>query len=83
MKRVAVEATLSPIREYLSRQGYQVENLNASAAQTNQGNYAAIILSGQDENVGGMQDVVQQCPVINAHGMTPEQVHERLQRLSQ
>jgi hypothetical protein len=78
MKRVAVEAGLSPIREYLSSQGYQVEEFSAN---TNAENLNAIIISGQDDNMMGMQDIQQSCPVINAEGMTPEEVARRLEQL--
>ncbi|MBA4495139.1 YkuS family protein [Paenactinomyces guangxiensis] len=83
MNRIAVEPNLSPIREFLSQQGYQVEPLDASNIQNAQNNYSAIVISGMDVNLMGMQDIVQNCPVINAHGLTPEQVHERLQQLPQ
>jgi hypothetical protein len=78
MKRVAVEAGLSPIKEYLSSQGYQVEEYRAN---TNADNLAAIILSGQDDNMMGMQDIQHPCPVINAEGLTPEEVARRLEQL--
>jgi hypothetical protein len=84
MKRVAIEPGLSPIREYLSKQGFQVEDLNNTTAnQQNQSKYSAIIISGQDQNLMGMEDIVQNCPVINCDGLTPEQVHDRLNRLPQ
>lgn len=84
MSRIAIEANLSPYQEYLSRQGYQVDTLDASnIKQGAQNNYSAIVISGMDQNLMGIQNVVQNCPVINASGLTPEQVHERLRQLPQ
>ncbi|MFC4768458.1 YkuS family protein [Effusibacillus consociatus] len=80
MKRVAVESNLSHVQEYLSEQGYQVDNLDASNLNQAQ-NYSAIVISGSDQNMMGIQNVAQNCPTINAHGLTPQQVHERLQQL--
>ncbi|MBA4542830.1 MULTISPECIES: YkuS family protein [Thermoactinomyces] len=83
MKRVAIESGLTPIREYLSREGFQVEDLNNSTANQNQGQYSAILISGKDRNMMGMEDIVHNCPVINCDGLTPEQVCDRLNRLPQ
>ncbi|SFI88058.1 YkuS family protein [Thermoflavimicrobium dichotomicum] len=82
MKRVAVEANLSNVQEYLSRQGYQVETLGqANGNNAEQAQYDAIVISGVDENVMGMQDIVQNCPVISANGLTEEQIYQRLEQL--
>jgi hypothetical protein len=80
--KVAVEANLSPVREYLSRQGYQVDTLDANQlANLNQGqsNYSAVVISGADQNLMGIQNVAVNCPVINAHGLTPAEIHQRIQ----
>jgi Uncharacterised protein family (UPF0180) len=84
LQRIAVESGLTPISEYLSSRGYQVEPLDASRFQQGGGNpYAAIVISGQDQDLTGIQERVQDCPVINARGLTPEEVHDRLRRLPQ
>lgn len=82
MTRIAVEQNLTPIREYLSEQGYEVEALDSTRLNIGaQNNYAAIVISGVDQNLAGIQNVVQNCPVINADGLTPQEVHQRLQQL--
>lgn len=80
-KKVAVEANLSNIRNYLSQQGYDCVQLNeqSSGAQ----GCDAIVISGADQNIMGIQDVTSKVPVINANGMTPQQVAERLQQEQQ
>ncbi|WP_044640062.1 YkuS family protein [Risungbinella massiliensis] len=83
MPRVAVEANLSTFQNYLSQQGYQVDSLDASNMnQGAQSNYTAIVISGMDQNLMGIENIVQNCPVINADGLTPEEVYQRLQNLS-
>ncbi|GAX89127.1 YkuS family protein [Effusibacillus lacus] len=82
MNRIAVEANLSPVREYLSNKGFQVDTLDASNMnQARNNNYAAVVISGTDQNLMGIHNVAQDCPVINAHGLTPEQVYNRIQEL--
>lgn len=72
-KRVAVEEGLSPINKYLQENGYEVVGLNASAQLDD---YDCCVISGVDENVMGMQDIVTNVPVIDARGMSPEEVYE-------
>lgn len=83
MNRIAVEANLSPMQEFLSQQGYQVDTIDAANLNNGnaQSNYQAVVISGSDQNLMGIQNVAVNCPVINADGMTPQEVHKRLQQL--
>jgi hypothetical protein len=76
-KRVAVEANLSNVREYLSQQGYDCCDLHAQ--NLNGQDLAAIVISGADQNVMGISDTTTKAPVINAHGLRPEEVAQRIQ----
>ncbi|BCJ87492.1 YkuS family protein [Effusibacillus dendaii] len=80
MNRIAVEANLSPVHEYLKNQGCQVDTLDADHLGANN-QYSAIVISGTDQNLMGIQNVAQNCPVINASGLSPQQVYERIQQL--
>ena len=79
MKRVAVEGTLDHISKYLSEQGYQIVSLDP---HTQTGielkNCDAIVLSGMDSDIMGMNTVLTQSPVIEVRGMSPEEVHREL-----
>jgi hypothetical protein len=79
--KVAVESNLSNIQEYLSSKGCQVETLDAGQMKQGAGrsNYSAMVICGADENIMGMQAIQANCPVINAHGLTPEEVYNRIQ----
>jgi hypothetical protein len=78
-KRVAIEPNLGPIQQYLQQQGYQCEQLNEQTA-ADQG-YRALIISGADRNLMGIQNATTTAPVINAEGLTPQDVANRLQQL--
>lgn len=77
MARVAVEQPLTQISKMLRDNGYDVVDL---------GNWQqvvdAIVITGQDINVLGDQMRTTGAPVINAEGMTANEVfhavHERL-----
>lgn len=74
-KVIAVEAALSPIKEYLREQGYDVVDLDRA-----QGTVDAVVVRGTDNNLLGGQDIVTRAPVIEASGLTPEQVGREIER---
>jgi len=73
MRRVAIEQTLGSVKEYLQNNGFDVVDLNQHLTEVD-----AIVISGQDKDVLGMQDITTTAPVINAKGLTPEEVHQQL-----
>ncbi|WP_400163935.1 YkuS family protein [Brevibacillus sp. TJ4] len=80
MARVAVEPSLSSqIEEMLRNNGYDVVELGNWQQMVD-----AIVISGMDENILGDSSLSQSgAPVINADGMTPQEVfHEVHTRLS-
>lgn len=74
-KRIAVEEGLSPVRSYLKGNGYDVVDLNES---TQTDDCDCCVISGTDVNVMGMQDITTNVPVIDARGMTPEEVYQQV-----
>lgn len=75
-KTIAVEDNLSPFKEFLEAKGCQVIDVGAAANQK----VDAVVLSGADENLMNMQDVVVGAPVINAKGLSPEEVWEEISK---
>lgn len=73
-KRIAVEEQLTPIKDYLKVKGYEVVQLGPNVEAD------AVVVSGQNENLMNIQNIEALGPVINAEGMTPEEVYEELQR---
>lgn len=79
MKRIAVQKGLRPVQEYLEDQGYEVESVDFDAfTQAQNENYDAIVLTGMNKDFLGMQDTATGAPVIDATGMTPEEVFEQI-----
>lgn len=81
MKRVAVESNLTNLQEYLSQQGFQVDTLDASQLSAGGTAYSAVVISGHDQNLMGIQNVAHNSPVINAHGLTPQEVMKRIEQM--
>ncbi|PTM59325.1 YkuS family protein [Desmospora activa] len=77
-QRVAVERGLSQISQYLRQQGCEVEDLSADNMDAN--NYACCVISGGDKDMMGIQNVQFQGSVINAEGMTADEVYQAVQQ---
>lgn len=78
-RTIAVEKELTPVIQYLSEKGYKVESIEfGSDYSKNIDKYDAIVVTGMNKDFLGMQDVVSKIPVIEARGMTAEQVYWQL-----
>jgi hypothetical protein len=75
-KRVAVSDGLSPVKRLLYQEGFDVVNLesNARISEQGMGDYDAVVVSGLDDNMMGMQDISGRAVVINAAGKRPEEI---------
>jgi hypothetical protein len=69
-KKVAVESNLTNVDQALQSGGFQTVGLEDSSLN----DVSAIIVSGQDKNFLGMQDTSHKIPVINAEGLSAEDV---------
>lgn len=79
MARVAVEQSLTPISQMLRDNGYEVVQLGNWQQAVD-----AVVITGQDDNMMGMANITTGAPVINAEGLTAQEVfHAVNQRLSQ
>ncbi|KGA98884.1 hypothetical protein AJ85_20565 [Alkalihalobacillus alcalophilus ATCC 27647 = CGMCC 1.3604] len=77
MARIGVEQTLTDVQQELQAKGYDIVQLNNE--QDAQGCDCCVI-SGQDQNVMGIQNAVTQGSVINADGMTAQEVCQQVER---
>jgi len=75
-KLVAVEKDLNNVKQALQAAGYQVIDLDQAQKQEVQ---CSIITDG-DENMLGIQTIMTNTPVINASGMTAQQIIEEVQK---
>lgn len=75
-RRIAIEPALSNVRNHLAGKGYTVENLNSNEM----GSYDAIVITGLNNNLLGMSDTDSKAVVIDASGLTPEEVASEIDR---
>nr|WP_263326134.1 YkuS family protein [Neobacillus sp. Marseille-Q6967] len=75
MARVGVEQSLTDIQQALRDKGYDVVELKQeSDAQ----NCDCCVITGLDSNVMGMADTVTKAPVIEANGLSADEVCQRV-----
>jgi hypothetical protein len=74
-KKIAVEDNLSAIKQALEKGGYTVVSPKSKE------NVMACVVMGMDNNLMDIQNTVTKAPVIDAAGMTPEQVISRIESL--
>lgn len=74
-KIVALEDTLSGMKDLLVDEGYDVKSMNDGLKGAD-----AVIVSGMEENVTGVQDRMTDAFVLNAGGRRPEEILDDLRR---
>lgn len=80
-KRVAVERTISAIGDHLTEQGFEVEQVDMDNLTVGQlKDYGALVISGQDSNIMGMENIIAGVPVIQAEGRTPAEIAEMVRQ---
>lgn len=78
MKNVAIQEGLTPVQNYLKQQGYQVQVFD-KRENFNLNSFDAVVLTGLDENELGIDVTVTRCPVIEARGLTPQQIQSQIE----
>lgn len=69
--RIGVEGTLSDVREALQAKGHETVDLRS---ENDASGCDCCVISGQDKDVMGMATASTKGSVINAHGMTADEV---------
>lgn len=72
---IAVDDSLSPVRDYLINRGYRVVDIHDSDFDS----VSAIVVNGIDDNMMGMQETMTKAPVIEASGRTPEEIAREIE----
>lgn len=72
MAKIAVENGLSDVKNALQSGGHEVVSMD------NLENCACCVISGQDKNVMGMGNTATKVSVINAQGLTANEVLEQV-----
>ena len=82
MKKIAVQKGLNPIKDYLSEEGYTVKEFDNR--KKNAGNfldrYDAVIVTGENQNIMGVENTISSTPIIDATGMTGEEVKKQIEK---
>jgi hypothetical protein len=82
MKKVAVQEGLKPIKDYLSEEGFTVKEFGNR--KKNAGNflnkYDAVVVTGENQNIMGTQDTISTTTIINATGMTGEEIKLQVEK---
>ncbi|TDX51531.1 YkuS family protein [Orenia marismortui] len=73
-RKIAVEDSLSNLAKELKKDGFEVATLNNNNLQ----NVDAVVLSGEDNNMMNMSDIQTKAQVINAKGLSAQELKERL-----
>jgi len=78
-RTIAVENNLTPVIEYLANKGYDVEKIDLSSEYRKKIDlYDAVVVTGMNKDFMGIQDTVSEIPVIEAKGLTAEQVYNQI-----
>ncbi len=75
---IGVEQSLSNVEAALKAKGYEVVQLRSEADAKN---CDACVVTGQDDNVMGISDTTVKGPVIDATGLSADEVCERVEKL--
>lgn len=74
MAKIAVAENLSQVKQELSDQGYQVVTMD----EANEAD--CCVITGLDENMMGMAETMTKAPVINAQGLTANEIVNQVQQ---
>ncbi|MBU5257205.1 MULTISPECIES: YkuS family protein [Tissierella] len=82
MKKIGVEKGLRNVADYLTNEGYSIEILSESIDNNipKLSGLDAIVTAGYNTDMLGISDTETKAPVVNARGLTPEEVKDRLEQ---
>lgn len=82
MKNIGIEEGLTNIANFLKDEGYSVKQLSGSMDEnlSSLRNFDAIVISGLNTNMFGYDNVKANAPVIDADGLTPQEVRNMIDR---
>ncbi len=77
-KVIGVEQSLSNVEAALQAKGYEVVQLQS---EKDASKCDCCVITGQDENMMGISNTAIEGSVINAHGLSAEEVCERVDKM--
>lgn len=78
--KVGIESNLSNVKKYLEENDINVKEFDSKkmGSSWTMNRYDAVVVSGSDINIMGIQDAVGKAKVIDASGMTPEEIYNEI-----
>lgn len=76
MPKIGVEQSLTAVQQELESRGYDVIQLKQ---EQDAAGCDCCVITGQDQNVMGIQNTVTSGSVINAHGMSADEVCQQIE----
>ncbi|MCM1992023.1 YkuS family protein [Oceanirhabdus seepicola] len=82
MKKVAVQKGLGPIKNHLENEGFKVKEFDnrKKSAKNYLDKFDAVVITGESKDVMGIEDTLTNASIINADGMSAEDVKNELDR---
>jgi hypothetical protein len=80
--KIAIEPALTDVKDYLTGKGYEVECLNSNE-RFDLNTYDAIVVTGLNTNLLGINDTETKAIVVNADGLTPPEVEKQIDNVFQ
>lgn len=78
--KVAIEPNLTPIRDYLVDKGFDVESINLGEETSRYTDkFDAFVVTGLNSNFLGINNTSSKAIVVEASGMTPDEVYRELE----
>lgn len=77
MAKIGVEQSLTDVQQELQAKGYDVIQLKQ---EQDAAGCDCCVITGQDQNVMGIQDAVTEGSVINAHGMSAQEICQQIEQ---
>lgn len=81
MKNIAIEKGLSSVKNYLQSQGYSVREFDLTKGNNTQvlSSVDAVVVTGDVTDFTALNSMVASAPIIEAAGLSPEQVKEEIE----
>jgi len=82
MKKVAVQKGLGPIKNHLENEGFKVKEFDnrKKTAKNYLNKFDAVVITGESKDFMGIENTLTNASVINANGMSAEDVKNELDK---
>lgn len=82
MKKVAVQKGLGPIKNHLENEGFKVKEFDnrKKTAKNYLNKFDAVVITGESKDFMGIENTLTNASVINADGMSAEDVKNELDK---